>query len=77
MWPCTSTWVRRSGTPSTPSNASWPGTTAARTGASSNTLGVGRLREVHPRLDDFLAVRDRLDPKRVLANPHLERILGP
>lgn len=42
-----------------------------------HTLGVGRLREVHPRLDDFLAVRDRLDPKRVLANPHLERILGP
>ena len=41
-----------------------------------HSLGVDRLREVHPRLDDFLAVRDRLDPARVLANPHLERILG-
>lgn len=40
-WPCTSTWVRRSGTPSTPSNASWPGTTAARTGASSTRSGSG------------------------------------
>ena len=41
----------------------WTGDTAA-------------LRAVHPRFDDFLAVRDRLDPGRVLAGPHLERILG-
>lgn len=41
-----------------------------------HTLGVERLRQVHPRLGDFLAVRDRLDPGRVLANPYLERVLG-
>lgn len=41
-----------------------------------HTLGLERLRRVHPRLDDFLAVRDRLDPGRVLASPHLEHLLG-
>lgn len=41
-----------------------------------HTLGVERLRAVHPRLGDFLAVRDRIDPARVLANPHLEHVLG-
>ncbi len=41
-----------------------------------HTLGVERLRAVHPKMDAFLAVRDRLDPGRVLANPHLERVLG-
>lgn len=30
----------------------------------------------YPRFDDFLAVRDRLDPDRVFANPYLERVLG-
>jgi FAD-linked oxidoreductase len=35
------------------------------------------LRALYPRFDDFVAVRDRLDPDRVLANDHLERILGP
>ena len=33
-----------------------------------HTLGVDQLRRVHPRLDDFLAVRDRLDPTRVLVH---------
>ena len=33
-----------------------------------HTLGVDELRRVHPRLDDFLAVRDRLDPTRVLVH---------
>ncbi|TBT84344.1 hypothetical protein ET989_09380 [Propioniciclava sinopodophylli] len=42
-----------------------------------HTLGVDELRRVHPRLDDFLAVRDRLDPTRVLVNHHLDHILGP
>jgi L-gulono-1,4-lactone dehydrogenase len=35
------------------------------------------LRESYPRFDDFLAVRDRLDPARVFANSYLERVLGP
>jgi FAD/FMN-containing dehydrogenase len=30
-----------------------------------------------PRFADFTAVRDRLDPDRVFANPYLERVLGP
>lgn len=34
------------------------------------------LRPVYPRFDDFLAMRDRLDPDRVFTNPHLQRILG-
>lgn len=35
------------------------------------------LRPAYPRFDDFLAVRDRLDPHRVFANAYLERVLGP
>lgn len=35
------------------------------------------LSGLYPRFDDFLAVRDRLDPHRVFANPYLERVLGP
>ena len=35
------------------------------------------LRPAYPRFDDFLAVRDRLDPDRVFANEYLERVLGP
>jgi L-gulonolactone oxidase len=35
------------------------------------------LRPAYPRFDDFLAVRDRLDPGRVFANPYLDRVLGP
>ncbi len=34
------------------------------------------LRPAYPRFDDFLAVRDRLDPDRVFANPYLARVLG-
>ncbi|PPL14656.1 D-arabinono-1,4-lactone oxidase [Microterricola pindariensis] len=34
------------------------------------------LRAVYPRFDDFLAVRDQLDPDRVFANPYLRRVLG-
>jgi L-gulonolactone oxidase len=34
------------------------------------------LRTGYPRFDDFLAVRDRLDPNRVFANPYLDRVLG-
>ena len=35
------------------------------------------LRPTYARFDDFLAMRDRLDPDRVFANAHLDRILGP
>lgn len=41
-----------------------------------HTLDADGLRPLYPRLDDFLALRDRLDPDRVLANGHLRRILG-
>ncbi|SMG41642.1 D-arabinono-1,4-lactone oxidase [Agreia pratensis] len=34
------------------------------------------LRAMYPHFDDFLAVRDRLDPQRVFANPYLNRVLG-
>lgn len=34
------------------------------------------LRPAYPRFDDFLAVRDRLDPARVFANAYTERVLG-
>ena len=35
------------------------------------------LRRVYPRFDDFVAVRDRLDPARVFTNAYLDRVLGP
>ena len=41
-----------------------------------HTLGVEELGELYPRMDDFRAVRDRLDPDRVLGNAYLERVLG-
>ncbi|UYN84753.1 MAG: FAD-binding protein [Microcella sp.] len=34
------------------------------------------LRPAYPRFDDFVAVRDRLDPERLFANPYLDRVLG-
>jgi len=34
------------------------------------------LRERYPRFDDFLAVRDRLDPDQRFANAYLQRVLG-
>jgi L-gulonolactone oxidase len=35
------------------------------------------LRPAYPHFDDFLAVRDQLDPSRVFANPYTDRVLGP
>ena len=35
------------------------------------------LRTSYPRFDDFLAVRERLDPHRTFANPYTDRVLGP
>ena len=42
-----------------------------------HALGADRLRSLYPRFEDFLAVRDRLDPGRVFANDHLRHLLGP
>jgi FAD-linked oxidoreductase len=41
-----------------------------------HTLAAADLEGLYPRFGDFLALRDRLDPDRVLANAHLRRILG-
>ena len=34
------------------------------------------LRPAYPRFDEFLAVRDALDPDRVFTNPYLQTVLG-
>lgn len=41
-----------------------------------HTLRAETLRERYPRFDDFVRVRDELDPDRRFANPYLERVLG-
>ena len=41
-----------------------------------HTLGAERLRELYPRFDDVLAVRDRLDPGRLFTNDHVRHLLG-
>lgn len=41
-----------------------------------HTRSAEDLRPTYPRFDDFLAVRDRLDPERLFANPYLTRVLG-
>ncbi|GAB3589928.1 D-arabinono-1,4-lactone oxidase [Angustibacter peucedani] len=41
-----------------------------------HTLGADRLRELYPRFDDALAVRERVDPGRVFTNDYLRRVLG-
>ena len=41
-----------------------------------HSLGYETLRKLYPRLDDFRAIREALDPKGRLLNPHLRRVLG-
>ncbi|NJI59544.1 MULTISPECIES: D-arabinono-1,4-lactone oxidase [Microbacterium] len=41
-----------------------------------HTLTDEALRERYPRFDDFVALRDRLDPERRFTNRYLERVLG-
>jgi FAD/FMN-containing dehydrogenase len=41
-----------------------------------HTRDAESLRLTYPKFDEFLAVRNRLDPDRVFANPYLERVLG-
>ena len=41
-----------------------------------HTQTAETLRELYPRFDDFLRVRDDLDPERRFSNPYLDRVLG-
>jgi FAD-linked oxidoreductase len=41
-----------------------------------HTLDAQALRALYPRFEDFVAVRDRLDPQRRFANAYLTRVLG-
>lgn len=41
-----------------------------------HSLDATVLRERYPRFDDFIALRDRLDPDRLFRNPYLRRVLG-
>ena len=41
-----------------------------------HTRGADDLRASYPRLGDFVAVRDRVDPERRFGNAYLERVLG-
>lgn len=36
-----------------------------------------QLRPAYPRFDDFLSVRDKLDPDRTFANPYTTQVFGP
>ncbi len=38
---------------------------------------AGDLRPAYPRWDDFIAVRNKLDPQGVFRNAYLDRVLGP
>jgi FAD-linked oxidoreductase len=44
--------------------------------AKEHSLDAEALRGVYPRFDDFLRVRDELDPEGRFANPYLDRVLG-
>ena len=41
-----------------------------------HTLSADQLRARYPRFDDFVSMRDRLDPERRFANRYLTRVLG-
>ncbi|MFG6401906.1 D-arabinono-1,4-lactone oxidase [Microbacterium sp. P04] len=41
-----------------------------------HSLDERDLRALYPRFDDFLAVRERFDPRRSFVNPYLARVLG-
>ncbi|HWM17563.1 MAG TPA: D-arabinono-1,4-lactone oxidase [Microbacterium sp.] len=41
-----------------------------------HSLDAASLRERYSRFDDFVALRDSLDPTRMFQNGHLERVLG-
>lgn len=41
-----------------------------------HSLGPTELRERYPRFDDFLALRERMDPERIFLNDYLTRLFG-
>ena len=41
-----------------------------------HSLTADTLRERYPRFDEFVALRDRLDPERRFSNGYLDRVLG-
>jgi FAD/FMN-containing dehydrogenase len=41
-----------------------------------HTRTAADLAPVYPRFEEFLAMRDRLDPDRVFANAYLRQVLG-
>ncbi len=41
-----------------------------------HTRTAADLAPAYPRFEEFLALRDKLDPDRVFANPYLRRVLG-
>ncbi|NLA64694.1 MAG: FAD-binding protein [Leucobacter sp.] len=41
-----------------------------------HTCDAEGLRDTYPMFDEFVRVRDQLDPDRVFANPYLDRVLG-
>lgn len=41
-----------------------------------HSLDADRLREIYPRFDDVIAVRDAVDPGRRFRNDYLDRVLG-
>ncbi|SFS08736.1 FAD-linked oxidoreductase [Microbacterium sp. cf046] len=41
-----------------------------------HSLDAATVRDRYPRFDDFVALRDRLDPQRMFQNAYLERVLG-
>lgn len=41
-----------------------------------HTLDAADLRALYPRFDDFLTVRDKLDPHGLFGNAYLDRVLG-
>ena len=49
---------------------------ADRTGASCTPSTPRRCAQRYPRFDEFIALRDRLDPDGVLRNDYLDRVLG-
>jgi FAD/FMN-containing dehydrogenase len=44
--------------------------------AKMNTVDADYLRQRYARFDDFVAIRDEVDPERTFSNPYLDRVLG-
>jgi hypothetical protein len=41
-----------------------------------HTLGIGRLRALYPRYDEFRRIRAEVDPEARFGNAYLTRVLG-